>query len=76
MLLEGDEYITEVSGRAGALVDRLVIQTNKGRRFTFGGTGGEDYEYPPNPTGEEVFRFFGRAAGFVDAIGIETRPRT
>src|SRR5215510_14507879 len=34
------EYITEISGRSGRFVDSLTIETNRGRRLGFGGSGG------------------------------------
>lgn len=42
--LGDDEYITEVSGRAGQLIDQITFHTNKGRKQQFGdSTGGEPF---------------------------------
>ena len=43
-VLGPDEYITEVSGRAGDLIDQITFHTNKGRKQQFGSsTGGSPF---------------------------------
>ena len=38
--LEPDEHIVSVEGRTGDLVDQITFETNKGRTFVGGGSGG------------------------------------
>ena len=76
--LKPDEFITEISGRTGGLVDSLTLDTTLFRYGRYGGLGGEnDYEFPdPEPEQpEEVFAFFGRSGSRLDAVGIHTRSR-
>ena len=77
--LNPGEFIIEINGRAGKVVDSLLVRTNQGRIFSnLGGNGGE------NPfrfhldigSGEEIFGFSGRSGLLLDAIGVHTRPRT
>ena len=44
--LEPDEHIVSVEGRTGDLVDQITFETNKGRTFVGGGSGGG----PQKPT--------------------------
>jgi hypothetical protein len=78
LVLEPDEYVTEISGRTGTLVDSLTVETNLGTRQAFGGTGGgpiEGYELPPDTDRpQEVVAFFGACGQRLDSIGINTRP--
>ena len=72
------EFITEISGRSGAFVDSLTIETSLGRRLGFGGPGGgpvAGYEMPPEEDGrQEVVAFFGGSGVYLDRVGIHTRP--
>jgi hypothetical protein len=43
LVLESDEYVTEVTGRAGKFVDKLIFTTNKGRMVGGGGEGGAPF---------------------------------
>jgi Jacalin-like lectin domain len=72
--LDRDEYITGISGKAGARVDSLRIHTNRQISTLFGGGGGRDYniEVPP---GHEFVGFHGRAKAEVDRIGVLYRSR-
>ncbi len=72
-LSEG-ERITKVYGGASQFVDLIVIETDKGRKETFGNSSS-----PVNFTyiveeGHQLVGFFGRAATYVDALGILTIP--
>src|SRR5215216_3336744 len=74
LVLEADEYITQVRGRYGNVVDSMEIVTNK-RTESYGGTGGgATYSYVA-PPGTEICGFVGRAATVIDAIGVLIRPR-
>jgi hypothetical protein len=76
--LKPNEFITEISGRTGAFVDSLTIETNLGARVGAGGSGGgpvEGYELPPDTDRpQEVIAFFGASRTVIDRIGIHTRP--
>jgi hypothetical protein len=73
--LDDDEYVTGISGRAGWYVDSLRFHTNKRTSEIVGGEGGDqEYAYMA-PEGSEVAGLFGRAEGYLDAIGILTRGR-
>ncbi len=39
--LEKDEYIIELKGKKGCIIDSFGILTNKGNFYNFGGEGGE-----------------------------------
>ena len=70
------EFITEISGRSGAYVDSLTIETNQGRRLSFGGPGGGPvggYDFPPEDGHQEVVAFFGGSGAYHDRVGIHTR---
>jgi len=41
--LDVDEYITEVSGRCGDIIDHLIIKTSKGKSLSAGGFGGNEH---------------------------------
>lgn len=54
--LEEGEYITNVQGRSGWLVDQLCFTTNKDRDLgPFGGNGGRSFECKPIGFGDNVF---------------------
>jgi hypothetical protein len=66
-----DEYITAIKGRAGRYVDQITIVTNKRIHGygPYGRGGGNPFEIDTssaNPLGG----IFGRAARYVDAIGV------
>lgn len=74
-LLDDDEFITGISGRAGDNVDSLVIQTNKQSSPRYGGNGGRiEFSYNA-PEDTEISGFMGRAADRIDAIGVLLRTR-
>lgn len=52
--LAHDEYITEVFGRKGAVLDAIGFRTNKGRTFgEFGGGGGHAFRFTA-PAGKKL----------------------
>ena len=74
-LLDDDEFITGISGRAGDNVDSLVIQTIKQSSPRYGGNGGRiEFSYNA-PEDTEISGFMGRAADRIDAIGVLLRTR-
>jgi hypothetical protein len=68
--LEPGEYITAVSGKYGLYVESMTIETSKGHKKSWGGSGGiTSYTYQA-PKGSSIHGFFGRASESVDAIGV------
>jgi Jacalin-like lectin domain len=68
--LQPGEYITEVSGRYGSLVDSITTRTSRSQTMTWGGLGGVkgfDYQAPP---GTQIVGFWGRSGQLIDAIGV------
>ena len=56
------EYITEIYGRSGAIMDQLYIRTSSGRMFGGGGQGGSSFSINI-PPGRRVFAFGGGTGG-------------
>jgi len=78
--LDRDEYLIGVSGRYGDYIDSLVFHTNKRTSPTFGGRGGNRNFRIMVPSGTQAIGFVGRAAKYLDAIGLtyirsESSPR-
>lgn len=44
-MFEENEYVVGVAGRAGAILDSLSFLTSRKRVFSFGGEGGDYFEY-------------------------------
>lgn len=72
-LSEG-ERITKIYGGASRFVDRIVIETDKGRKEVFGNSNSPVQFTYMVPEGHQLVGFFGRAATYVDALGILTIP--
>ena len=43
LILDADETVRKVTGRAGAIIDHLCIVTNKGRKITAGKGSGVNF---------------------------------
>mmetsp|Transcript_26672 Transcript_26672/g.41746 ORF Transcript_26672/g.41746 Transcript_26672/m.41746 type:complete len:179 (-) Transcript_26672:1644-2180(-) len=74
------EYILEVCGRSGALLDRLELKIGaKGsvgsepRTVSFGGTGGSPFRCEI-PKDKEFIAFVGGLGGHIHQIGVYARP--
>ncbi|MTV49013.1 jacalin-like lectin domain protein [Heliobacillus mobilis] len=65
IILAEDEYINFVSIKFGNVIDHLELETNKGRHFYAGGTGGGK----PVEFSGRISGFYGRAGSLIDAIG-------
>ncbi len=72
--LERDEYITGISGRHGNYIDSLVFHTNKRTSASFGGRGGSRSFRIDVPSGNQAIGFAGRAAEYLDALGLTYIP--
>jgi len=67
--LESGEFIVEVSGRSGNIIDRLDIRTNFGKTLSVGGNGGTPFRLAI-PNGSQVVGFFGGCGGHLHNIGV------
>lgn len=63
------EYICSISGRSGSIIDRLVITTNIGKTYAFGGKGGSDFTYPV-PIGKRIVAFHGGVGTHLNSLGV------
>lgn len=68
--LDADEYITAVYVEGDKYIDRMTITTNKRRLPAWGGNGGGIKKTMTAPPGKQIVGFHGRAADFVDQLGI------
>ena len=56
-----------MEGRAGDLIDELIIKTNKGKTHKFGGSGGNHFSIE---CGKKVVAFYGGVGGHLHNIGV------
>ncbi len=68
--LDRDEYITGITGRFGDYVDSLAFVTNRRTSQVFGGQGGRSDFQVTVPQGNRAVGLTGRAARFLDAVGL------
>ena len=68
-----DEYITQIFGRNGDIMDNFGFKTNKGRKFDFGGSGGNPYEAKA-PSGHHFGVLAGGLGGHVHNIAFKVVP--
>jgi predicted flap endonuclease-1-like 5' DNA nuclease len=73
--LDGDEYLTGISGRSGRYIDSLCFHTNKRTMDKVGGSGGDDEFHYEAAVNGEVAGFFGRADWLIDNLGVIVRDR-
>jgi hypothetical protein len=73
--LAEDEYVTGISGRMGNYVDSIVIHTNRRSFPAYGGSGGRQSFRIEVPAGNQAIGFTGRAARYLDSIGLGYAPR-
>ncbi|CAM9281638.1 unnamed protein product [Ectocarpus sp. 8 AP-2014] len=73
--VEGGEVLTEISVKAGAIVDSLRVRTNKGREKTWGGAGGHLQRTWHVPTGSSFLGFHGGVGGHVHSLGVTLAER-
>ncbi|MEM6253905.1 MAG: jacalin-like lectin [Cyanobacteria bacterium P01_D01_bin.156] len=67
VLLEEDEYISQIAGTSGWIIDQLSFTTNQGRVFgPYGGGGGEPFTY--DIEGKVLVAFAGRKSQSVNDI--------
>jgi len=68
-----DEYIIQIFGRNGDIMDNFGFATNKGRKFDFGGSGGNPYEAKA-PSGYHFGYLAGGLGGHVHNIDFHAVP--
>lgn len=69
--LMGDDYITEVSGSSGQLIDRLYLRTAHGKTVSWGGTGGSPFNLDVPPM-KRVIALAGGLGGHLHNISAYT----
>ena len=62
--------VTEISIKAGSLVDSLLIRTNKGKEKKWGGDGGHLQRTWRVPTGSSFLGFHGGVGGHLHSLGV------
>lgn len=68
-ILQDDEWITEIRGRSGRLLDQLQFFTSKGRVSpVYGGNGGGSFTWKKDNC--VIKSFFGRSCTAVDSLGV------
>jgi len=68
-----DEFIVHIFGRNGDVMDNFGFSTNKGRKFDFGGSGGNPYEAKA-PSGYHFGTLAGGLGGHVHNISFQVVP--
>lgn len=66
--LDEDEVIVKASGGCGALIDRLILTTNKGNSIQFGNSDGGD-EFVVEEEGKHLIAFYGGHNGDMHNLG-------
>lgn len=75
MDVEGGEVVTEISVKAGSLVDSLRIKTSKGQDKKWGGDGGDHEQTWRLPTGSSFLGFHGGVGGHLHSLGVTLAER-
>jgi len=67
-ILNSDEYVTQISGRAGSRLDQIKFILNSGREsISYGGSGGSPFNLKAD--GSVLKAFIGRSGSAIDALG-------
>jgi hypothetical protein len=69
LYLRKGEFLTYVGGRAGDVIDQLVLRTSKGQELIAGGNGGEEFDMEV-PEGHDVGAIKGGLGGHLHNISI------
>lgn len=67
--------LTEITVKAGAIVDSLRVRTSKGREKAWGGAGGDLHRTWRIPTGSSFLGFHGGVGGHVHSLGVTLAER-
>jgi len=70
LVLESGEYIVDVSGKLGEIIDSMEIRTNRGRVLRHGGNGGHTTFRFSIPSNSQIVGFYGGFGGHLHNIGI------
>jgi len=68
--LDDDEIISEISGRAGAIVDAIKVTTSKGKKLECGGKGGMPVNNLLDKTGGKICGIGGGTNGHMHNLHI------
>ncbi len=68
--LNPGEYITRVYGFSGKIVYSLAIMTSTGRKYAWGGKGGQSRFSFSGSKQDPIIGLWGRSSNYVDAIGV------
>lgn len=68
MDLDDDEVIIKLTGGCGALVDRLILHTNKGNSLQIGNSDGGD-NFTVEKEGKHLIAFYGGHNGDMHNLG-------
>jgi len=72
--LNQGEYITEVFGRNGTLIDQIGFRTNTGRTLgPYGGGGGQPFSLKAG-SGKAIVGLAGKSGSLIDSLSIITAP--
>ncbi len=74
--LDPDEHLLAVSGRYGDYIDSIKFHTDKKTSATYGGSGGKRDFRIEVPRYNHAVGFIGRAARYLDAVGLSFVPMT
>jgi hypothetical protein len=74
--LDSDEHLLGISGRYGDYIDSIKFYTDKRTSPTYGGSGGKRDFRIEVPSHNHAIGFVGRAARYLDAIGLNFVPMT
>jgi hypothetical protein len=69
LVLDSDDYIVEVSGNTGNLIDRVFLRTHKGKTVSWGGSDGAHFDLNV-PAGKRVVGFAGGSNGHLHNFGV------
>jgi hypothetical protein len=69
LILDRDDYIVEVNGNAGNLIDRVYLRTHKGKTVSWGGSDGAHFDLNV-PAGKRVVGFSGGSNGHLHNFGV------
>lgn len=64
------QVLTEISVKAGALVDSVLVRTSKGQEKKWGGNGGNFHETWRIPSGSSFLGFHGGWGGHIHCLGV------
>lgn len=71
-LLDSNEFITAIYGKYGAVIDSIILETNKRTSPKYGGSGGGQWYRYEVPKESRINGFMGYSGKHIDSIGVIT----